>query len=95
MAFVEGAYVEECECFVVFVEYGGWGLFLGDFAEYAVGVVCGVGCHLFVFCCCCFLAFCFFVWLWWVLRSLVLGLFFGLCFCVGLLFGLVLDVILR
>ncbi len=48
MSFVEWAYVEECECFVVFVEYGGWGLFLCDFAEYAVGGVCRGSCHLFL-----------------------------------------------
>ncbi len=82
MSFVEWAYVEECECFVVFVEYGGWGLFLGDFAEYAVGVVCGVGCHLFVFCCCCLLAFClFFVVVvgFVVTTDLVVGWFVFLC----------------
>ena len=49
MSFVEWAYVEECECFVVFVENGGWGLFFCDFAEYAVDVACRGGCHLFVF----------------------------------------------
>ncbi len=57
-------------------------------------------CVVLVFTCLCLVLllvrflFCF-VWLWWVLRSLVLGLFFGLCFCVGLLVEPVLDVILR
>ncbi len=31
------------------MEDGGWGLVLGDFAEYAVGVVCCGGVHVFVF----------------------------------------------
>ncbi len=41
-----------------------------------------------------FLVFCF-VWLCGFSVSLSLGLVFGLCFCVGLLFELVLDVMVR